>query len=382
MRTLYLHIGFHKTASSSLQLALKRHADRLLEQGYEFVSLGKKGNSSAAVDVRKQDGRLFFSLNQRLEQLLADSRGQRVIVSGEHFSFLHTAEEIEKVRDVCRKIFDDIVVIVYLRRQDRQAMSFKQQAARASERDWSSSSKLMGHSEGAFPELTDDVKTYYDYFAKLQLWAQGFGRDSLRVRDFDVARKCQGDIVTDFAALLGGEVDIPPCRVNEGVCRRQFLLTHKLIELGVGRSEIDKLKPLMSTDTTPLTPSRASALAFFQQFETSNRNLNDHYLTCESGLAFSADFSAYPDEGNDRISFSDVDHWTVDLLNAGLDNPLGLRDALLADRVHALLVADCRNEALREELSALQRCLAQTTEIAAHREPWYRRVRKRKSSGR
>ncbi|SDZ94205.1 hypothetical protein [Microbulbifer marinus] len=386
MRTLYLHIGYHKTASSSLQLALKRHADRLLEQGYEFVSLGKNGNSSAAVDVRKENGGLSFGPNRRLEQLLANSRGERVIVSGEHFSFLHSAEDIEQVRACCEKFFDDVVVIVYLRRQDRQAMSFKQQSARASERDWSSSSKLMGHSEGAFPELNEAVKTYYDYFAKLQLWEQSFGLPSLRVRDFDVARESSGDIVTDFAALLGDGVQIPPCRVNEGVCRKQFLLTHKLVELGVARWEIDKLKPKMVVDTVRLTPSRASALAFFLQFEVSNRNLNDRFLCNDSGLAFSDDFSAYPREGNDRISFSDLSRWTVDLFEAGLENPLGLRDALLADRLQALLTADCADGilggTLGEELSALAQCLAQTAKIAQPRAPWYRRIRKQKTSGR
>lgn len=386
MRTLYLHIGYHKTASSSLQLALKRHADRLLAQGYEFVSLGKNGNSSAAVDVRKQDGQLSFGLNGRLEQLLATSRGERVIVSGEHFAFLHSLEAIEQVRTCCEKFFDEVVVIVYLRRQDRQAVSFKQQAARASARDWSSSSKLMGHGEGAFPDLSEAVKTYYDYFTKLQLWEQSFGRSSLRVRDFDAARQSSGDIVTDFAALLGDGVEIPPCRVNEGVCRKQFLLTHKLIELGVARREIDKLKPGMAIDPVPLAPGRASALAFFRQFEGSNRSLNDRFLRNDSGLAFSDDFSAYPREGNDRISFSDLNCWTADLFEAGLENPVGLRDALLADRLQALLTADSADGildgTLGGELSALAQCLAQTAEIAQPRTPWYRRIKKQKTSGR
>ncbi|WP_323845122.1 hypothetical protein [Microbulbifer magnicolonia] len=383
MRTLYLHIGFHKTGSSSLQLALNRHRDYLLEKGFEFVSLGKKGNSSGGIKVCRESGRLVFRISRRFERLLAASRGERVIVSAEHLSFLHSAADIEQLRGLCGKYFDDTIVIAYLRRQDRQAMSFKQQAARACERDWSSSSKLMGHGEGAFPDLSEDVRAYYDYFAKLQLWERSFGRQALRVREFEGGSLCGGDIVTDFAGLLGAGVEVPPCRVNEGICRKHFLLTHKLIELGVARREIEKLRPLMAADTTSLTPSRASALAFFREFEISNRHLNDHYLRQDSGLAFSDDFSDYPDEGNDRLSIADLARWTPDLFAAGLENPRGLRDALLVDRLEVLSAAGAgAGENLSRELAALRQCLAMTADTTPQRRPWYRRIKLGKRSGR
>ncbi|MFC6632616.1 hypothetical protein [Microbulbifer taiwanensis] len=385
MRTLFLHIGFHKTGSSSLQLALKSHSDRLLEKGFEFVSLGKKGNSSSSIKVSKRDGRLAFRISPRYEQLLAASREERVIVSGEHFAFLHSATDIEQLRTLCGKYFDETVIVAYLRRQDRQAMSFKQQAARACERDWSSSSKLMGHSDGAFPALSEDVKTYYDYFAKLQLWERYFGRHALRVREFEPGSLDGSDIVTDFAHLLGGSVEIPPCRINESICRKQFLLTHKLIDLGVARREIEKLRPLMATDSARLMPSRSSALAFFLQFEDSNRQLNDRYLPRESGLAFSDDFSVYPDEGNDRISVSDLVRWAPDLFTAGLTGPAGLRDALLVDRLEALLAEQSEggeDNSLLGELGALRQCLLRTATTVPQRRPWYRRLGIGKSSGR
>ena len=382
MRTLFLHIGFHKTGSTSLQLALSQHQARLLEQGIEFVSLGKKGNSSGAIDVHKQRGRLTFGLNERFEQLLAASSAARVIVSAEHFSFLHNAAEIEQVRSVCLRYFDKIKVIVYLRRQDRQAMSFKQQAARGCERDRSSSSKLLGHSEGAFPELTDDVKTYYDYCAKLQLWEQCFGRTALRVRGFEASRLLGGDIVTDFLEVIGPGIAVPPCRINEGVSRKEFLLTHKLIQLGVAPREIKKLKGMMVEDDTKLKPSRESAREFFRQFEASNRDLNARYLQHPSGQAFSEDFSGYPEQGNDRLSFRDLCAWLPDLFAIDLHNPVGLRDALLVDHLERCISGDLDGDELRSELAALRVCLEQTAEIAPSREPWYRRLKSRKSSGR
>lgn len=201
MRTLYLHIGFHKTGSSSLQLALKRYAQQLKAMGFEFLGLGKKGNSSGAVEVFKRGERVYFQLNQRLDMLLASSTGERVIVSAEHLCFLHLRRDIEQVYTICSNYFDDIRVVIYLRRHDLQAVSFKKQSARGCALNMSSSSKLLGHSEGAFPRIDDNIKIYYDYFAKLQLWERVFGKASLTIREFSSEALRNGDIVSDFSTF-------------------------------------------------------------------------------------------------------------------------------------------------------------------------------------
>ncbi|WP_299941495.1 hypothetical protein [uncultured Microbulbifer sp.] len=382
MRTLYLHIGFHKTGSSSLQLALKCYAQQLKAIGFEFLSLGKKGNSSGAVEVFKHGERVYFQLNQRLDMLLASSTGERAIVSAEHLCFLHLRRDIEQVHTVCSNYFDDIRVVIYLRRQDLQAVSFKKQSARGCALNMSSSSKLLGHSEGAFPRIDENIKIYYDYFAKLQLWERVFGKASLMIREFSSEALRGGDIVSDFSTFLRGDLAIPPCRVNEGVGRKQFLLTHKLLELGVAESEIKKLKPAMAGDKTVLKPSRSAAVDFFMQFKQSNQQLNDHYLQHGSGLAFSGDFSSYPVRGNDRLCSQDLAAWVPELFAAGVQAPEGLRDTLLIGRIKALLVEKLKDAALEEELKGLAQCLASTAYIAQVREPWYRLIKGRKRSGR
>ncbi|WP_141398472.1 MULTISPECIES: hypothetical protein [Microbulbifer] len=382
MRTLYLHIGFHKTGSTSLQLALTRGREQLLAEGYEFVALGKKGNSSGAIDVGKHDGRVCYSLNERFDQLLSSSKAEHVIVSAEHFSFFHTPEEIGQVQRLCERYFDRTVVVVYLRRQDRQAVSFKQQAARGCERDRSSSSKLLGHDGGAFPQLTECVRAYYDYSAKLHLWAERFGKDALRVRRFQASDLEGGDIVTDFVALLGTGVELEPCRVNECVSRKEFVLSHRLIELGLDPRQLKKLKPRMQRDETRLKPARNSAEAFYRQFESSNRDLDQHFLPHASGLAFSDDFDGYPEVGNDRLLVEDVADWTVDLLETGLRKPLELRDALLLEPLQALCdEAGVETERGRELLS-LRQCLEPTAAVEPEPNRWWERLRGRKRNGR
>ncbi|WP_237054919.1 hypothetical protein [Microbulbifer sediminum] len=382
MRTLYLHIGFHKTGSSSLQLALHRHRAPLLDAGVEFVALGKKGNSSGAIEVEAREEGLEFHLNDRFRQLLASSRGDTVIVSAEHLSFLYRGADIRQVRDICAELFDRTVVIAYLRRQDLHARSFKQQGARGCERGRSSSSKLLGHDEGALPPLNAPVRTYYDYFAKLQQWEACFGEEALEVREFEPGRLCGGDIVTDFMGLVSNGAEIPPLRVNEGVGRREFLLTHKLIELGVAPDDIRRLKPGMRGDDSRVAPARDNARAFFLAFSESNRQLNDHYLRHASGLAFSDDFSSYPEVGNDHLSCADLAQWSADLFAAGLQNPQGLRDALLADCLRSLAGTPGLATRVIGELYGAMECLAHTARIAPARNPWWRRLKRKKHSGR
>ncbi|MFA0811344.1 hypothetical protein [Microbulbifer epialgicus] len=246
----------------------------------------------------------------------------------------------------------------------------------------SSSSKLLGHSENALPALDYNIKDYYNYFAKLKVWQEVFGKEFLHVRSFTRTALVGGDIVSDFSALLDGNIEIPSCRVNEGVGRKQFLLTHKLLELGVAESEILKLKPMMAADDSALAPSRRSAENFFLQFEDSNRLLNDNFLPHASGLAFSDDFSAYPEQGNDRLCAKDLAAWLPEMFAAGIKEPAGLRDALLVGRIQSLMTEKFMDAALMEELEGLVMCLEATAHIAQVQEPWYRMIKKKKRSGR
>lgn len=382
MRTLFLHIGFHKTGSTSLQLALSRAGDQLLAEGFEFASLGKKGNSSGAIDVRKSDGRVSYVLNDRFAELLGSSRSDRVIVSAEHLSFLHEAGQVEAVRRICRQYFDHTVVIVYLRRQDRQAISFKQQAARGCERDRSSSSKLLGHAPGAFPSLTDSVRTYYDYCAKLQLWSESFGEEALRVRRFNAADLKGGDIVSDFTSLLGLKAELEPCRINECVSRKEFLLSHRLIGLGLDPRQLNKLKPLMQKGETRLVPARNTAVEFFQQFSVSNRELDRLFLSHPSGQAFSDDFSSYPEVGNDQLEFADIAEWSADFFRAGLREPYALRDTLLIEPLDRLSEAVGPESVEGQQILSLRQCLGETAAVTPEGKNWWARLRQRKRHGR
>ncbi|WHI48343.1 hypothetical protein ACJJIW_01125 [Microbulbifer sp. JMSA004] len=382
MRTLYLHIGFHKTGSSSLQLAMKEQTQALNKAGFEFLSLGKKGNSSGCIEVLREKGLVRFKLNSRLDELLAASRSKQTIVSAEHLCFLHQHESIELVQQVCAKYFDNVKVIVYLRRQDLQAISFKKQGARGAASNRSSSSKLLGHSEGAFPTLNKDIEIYYDYFSKLKLWETVFGTDSLKVRLFGREALNGGDIVSDFFSLLDGDVKLSARRVNEGVDRKEFLLTHKLLELGVAESELIKLKPMMLEDHTQLLPSRDDARQFFLQFKASNQLLNSTFLSNDSGLAFDTDFSVYPEQGNDWITVRDLSEWIPEILSAGIQKPEGLRDALLADKLQQMLRKRFSGDVLTQELENLAKCLSASAYIAKGQQPWYRALKKKKTSGR
>ncbi|MFA0811343.1 hypothetical protein [Microbulbifer epialgicus] len=101
-----MHIGFHKTGSSSLQLALKGHMQALKTQGIEFLTLGKKGNSSSCVDVSKLGEHLAFKVNHRFEELLASKQNVvgTTIISAEHFCFFAAERILSRFAEYVRSI--------------------------------------------------------------------------------------------------------------------------------------------------------------------------------------------------------------------------------------------------------------------------------------
>ncbi|WP_226645734.1 hypothetical protein [Microbulbifer variabilis] len=375
MRTLFLHIGFHKTGSSALQLALKQSTKLLSSRGIEFLSLGKKGSSSRTIDIQKKNGRMSYRLNWRIGDLLAISRGDNVVISAEHLCFLHTFEDIDNLYRICRRFFDRCRIIVYLRRQDLQAFSFKRQAARAAAPNISPSSQLFGHCDGAFPRLNDDLMVYFDYFSKLKIWASVFGDTALNVREFSMESLHKGDVISDFCSLLGKGVDIPSVRVNEGVGRKEFLLTNKLIELGIAESEIKKLKSMMRLEVSEFSPSKIEAERFYRLFEYCNKPLNDHFLQHSSGLAFNNDLSNYPKEGNDCLTLQDLSGWLPQILASGIRHPQQVRDSLLRERLQSLLISNTENPRLLRELEGAVKCLSPAVNIKQVDTSWFGLVR-------
>jgi len=298
MRTLFLHIGFHKTGTTSLQQSLYKSRDLLLKHNWKFLSLDKLGNSSSYISIQKKTT-LEYKVKSKFFIDIAKPNQDNVIISGEHFSFLNTKEELLSLQKGINEHFNNIKIIVYLRRQDKLALSFKQQAAKSPYARKMPSSLICGHSDSALPELTENIKQYLDFNKKIRLWCEVFGKDTLHIRIFEPDKLIGKDICTDFSHVTNIPVSLEKLRVNEGVSRVFSLYSHKLLRLSINPEIIKKIRRKTNTNKEKILPSYEEALTFYSHFSHQNKSL---FQWLKHSSVFNPDFSHYPKITNHLLS--------------------------------------------------------------------------------
>lgn len=317
MKKLYLHIGMHKTGSTSLQQSLVESKSQLQQHNWDFIHLDPLGNSSLFVDVKKESS-IITSISPSLEAKLTDVHYENTIISGEHFSAINNKAALENLSTRLEKQFDQVKIVIYLRRQDKIALSFKQQASKGLKKDHMLSSMLCGHSTNPLPTLTDDLTQYLDFHAKLTLWSTVFGKDNLIVADFDNLEN--KDICFDFAKRVALPISLTSQRTNEGVTRRFSLFSHRFIEKGLDPEFALNLRGKLNNDTEKVLPSRVEAIEFYQHFDASNQKLASDF-----GLSFADNFDHYPLKSNYFYNDDDID-CLIDVVVDSLKKPMTDKD--------------------------------------------------------
>jgi hypothetical protein len=207
---LIIHIGSEKTASTSLQHFFDVNRQVLTKYGVHFCSsLGKRNHRrlvAACLDHSKTDDwveqrnlgnskkRTFFA--NRLKTRFAEEMSQlpdgvdTVLISSEQFySRLTMESEIASLREFLEDYFDNIEIIVYLRRQSSLVQSKYSTYLIAGGR--------MSFRQYFQVEMNLD-NFYYDYDKKLSLWRMGFGGADFKIREFSRGKFYGGHVCYDF----------------------------------------------------------------------------------------------------------------------------------------------------------------------------------------
>jgi hypothetical protein len=273
MRKLYIHIGFHKTGSSSLQWSLKKQAKELLEEGWEFLSFHPpSGNSSSLVKVESDFVKATYSLTDDFIKLLASAEKDNVIISAEHLCFLTDAVEIKKVFDDAKSLFDEVHIIAFLRRQDKLARSFKEQSAKTITYKSNPGSILMGHSPEPLPEATIKVLEYFDFNKKVQLWLEQFGSEFVQFFDFDLVKN-EG-VCTFFSKLIGMPFNLKEETINESLSLNQNRYWHLFTQFGLNQYNLKQLRDSIRPTKDKIVVHKKDAEAFLNIFSQSNNALS------------------------------------------------------------------------------------------------------------
>jgi hypothetical protein len=226
VKTLYLHIGSPKTATTSIQKYLQLNAKILRKHDYRFpkllhpyplISSSRNGHFLTG-ELYKKNGERDYDLEQQYRQEGMEqvekcfAKFHHVILSDEILwrDILWQSNTDNSPQNVFPFLMEhsrqheyQVKVVVYLRRQDDLISSY-----------WNQKVKKIANRHGrSFTEtlkeyiswsLDDENETYMlDYARRLDYLADVFGKENLIVRRFDPKTWIHGSIIDDFMHCIG-----------------------------------------------------------------------------------------------------------------------------------------------------------------------------------
>lgn len=187
---LFLHMGIHRTGTTTVQDILSYNRENLLSQGVLYPKLGdRSSNSSLAWKFLRNR----ITGNELLELFYKEAKDfNAVILSDEDFCQTWDNTWLKSLNDVF-----DIRVIIYLRRQDRWINSWYNQHIR-----WPWNKKFSSATPDFFVENLNDFY-WIDYEKLLSQIEEVIPQDNLHIQIIDpLGIK---DTTTDMLAYIGVE---------------------------------------------------------------------------------------------------------------------------------------------------------------------------------
>lgn len=215
-KVIYLHMGLHKTGTTSIQNWLATNTKLIQSHGYgfyaghyqptnhiEFALASLRENLDAPVkrNMNVDRDQMFEETRQQVADFISKSMASQIIISNETLSFIREVEEMERLRAI---LPDDISVvpIVFLRPKPEWLSSFRKQMLK------------MGMEE------TDDA-TSCAYFQPDTWLLQHETLIDLATRTFGDCKVVNygGASLTQFLGAIGLEVEVAEPKLN--VSRKQ-----------------------------------------------------------------------------------------------------------------------------------------------------------------
>ena len=318
-----LHIGAPHIAAAAIERFIDGNRAALRDRG--AIAPRSVGRVSAiglalyALDARRRsDDRRAAGLDERgafrrhrarLRAALIDeveaAREERAAPPVETLIFssdalwrsLRSRREIHRLALLLGDVADEVRVIVYLRRQDRHALSI-----------YAAETRFGRTTPFRFPGRLSDGAFRYD--RKLAAWARAFGDGAIRVRPFEAAQLAGGDLLTDFIDQAGlGGVDgfdgvssadpAPTSAVVEFMRRINAAIPRfENGRLSPARGPIGDLAPLVESAARAPSAPETEARRFLTRFVAGDAAVARRYLGRTDGrVFFDESFAAAPDAG-------------------------------------------------------------------------------------
>jgi hypothetical protein len=285
MRTCFLHIGTHKTGTTSIQTALAQHAETLDKSGYIYPRTGRSESSVAHHNIA-------FSLFERdrfqakfgdVDELLMEMRSssKNIIISSEefvrviHYNKAAFQQFVDNIAVFCHKT----IIILYVRRQTDFLKSNYFERLK--------SGFSLTFEDYVTQRLDSDLSEFPLDYARLISDVGQVTGTAIVVRSYDAVR-AEG-LVADFFGLLGISPDNlqKNPRLNVQQSFNEAFLSYYQNRMGriatdAERQIIMALMEALSTDNLRMAePTRAVVT---QRFEQSNKDIAARFGLSELGV--------------------------------------------------------------------------------------------------
>ena len=220
-----IHIGLHKTGTTTIQHFLAKNRESLQKQGvYIPSSIRETRNklaqhrelNAAIIPSISESGPLFSLTGQNAYNMILKQGFTRndqdkiwekyrheieencqkddlVLFSSEYLSNA-TDNEIERLKEWMSSLFEDIIIVLYLRRQPEFLVSIHHSFV-GSGSPWSLLD-LLNRPEG---------RSILAYHKIVERWSI-FGKEKIKIRIFDRQKFHESDLLSDFAYTVGFEM--------------------------------------------------------------------------------------------------------------------------------------------------------------------------------
>jgi hypothetical protein len=191
MQTLYLHIGTHKTGTTSLQNFCQLNRDWLSDKGVYYPVSPGTGHEKAAAELKEGNDSTLLRFVKEIQ-----SSGKTAgLLSSEDFF-----DQAGMIGASLGEIADQVIIVAYLRRQDFFIQSLYGEVVKHPE--IRSTESFETYYENAVGILTD-VNHPLSWSGLLSSWTGVFPKDQVRVRVYEKNQWVGGTVISDFLSLLG-----------------------------------------------------------------------------------------------------------------------------------------------------------------------------------
>ena len=309
-----IHIGTHKTGTTTIQTFLDKNRNALKKQGILVPGNAKEwamhldlitaacnpanlGDDYRAMIFKREKTTLEVQ-NRHWKKCLRQitthyCQDDIVLFSQEHLSFFDE-NEISRLEKLMAPLFDDVTIVLYLRRQPEYFVSMYNTAI-------CNGSTWHFDDYWSLPERC----SFLAYHKIVERWSV-FGKDKLKIRIFDKEEFLDHDLLGDFAHTIGFDLAGLEKGKNEntsiGSAETEFLrllnfhipnvLDYRT--LNPDRLPIDYIKETSEKNTKAYYLNRSEAQRILDLCREGNDCIAREYLGREK--LFSEDISMYPEK--------------------------------------------------------------------------------------